>query len=84
MAYHAYQSFKSEEVTPERCHRLGVELAKRMWDEEYQVLETTHFNTGTYLPQPFCGQFHRSVGWQEIQLWQTGLLSVSPVVGRSM
>ena len=48
MAYHAYQSFKSEEVTPERCHRLGVELAKRMWDEEYQVLETTHFNTGTY------------------------------------
>ncbi|GAA6394360.1 hypothetical protein I4100191B2_18420 [Clostridiales bacterium] len=48
MAYHAYQSFKSEEVTPERCHRLGVELAKRMWDEEYQVLETTP----TSIPAP--------------------------------
>ena len=70
MAYHAYQSFKSEEVTPERCHRLGVELAKRMWDEEYQVLETTHCNTGTY---------HNHFVVNSI-----GLLSVSPVVGRSM
>ena len=30
VAYHAYQSFKPGEVTPELCHRLGVELAKRM------------------------------------------------------
>ena len=48
VAYHAYQSFKPGEVTPELCHRLGVELAKRMWGDEYQVLVTTHFNTGTY------------------------------------
>ena len=48
VAYHAYQSFKPGEVTPELCHRLGVELAKRMWDDEYQVLVATHFNTGTY------------------------------------
>lgn len=48
VAYHAYQSFKSGEVTPELCHRLGVELAKRMWGDEYQVLVATHFNTGTY------------------------------------
>ena len=48
MAYHAYQSFKPGEVTPELCHRLGVELAKRMWGDEYQVLVATHFNTGTF------------------------------------
>ena len=48
VAYHAYQSFKPGEVTPELCHRLGVELAKRMWGDEYQVLVATHFNTGTY------------------------------------
>ncbi len=48
VAYHAYQSFKPGEVTPELCHRLGVELAKRMWRDEYQVLVATHFNTGTY------------------------------------
>lgn len=48
VAYHAYQSFKPGEVTPELCHWLGVELAKRMWGDEYQVLVATHFNTGTY------------------------------------
>ena len=48
VAYHAYQSFRTGEVSPELCHKLGVELAKRMWGEEYQVLVATHFNTGTY------------------------------------
>ncbi len=48
VAYHAYQSFKPGKVTPKLCHQLGVELAKRMWGDEYQVLVATHFNTGTY------------------------------------
>lgn len=48
VAYHAYQSFKTGEVTPRLAHKLGVELAKRMWGNEYQVLVATHFNTGTY------------------------------------
>lgn len=48
VAYHAYQSFKPGEVTPELCHKLGVELARRMWGTNYQVLVATHFNTGTY------------------------------------
>ena len=48
VAYHAYQSFKTGEVTPEQCHRLGVELARKMWGDRYQVLVATHFNTGTY------------------------------------
>lgn len=48
VAYHAYQSFKTGEVTPEQCHRIGVQLAKEMWGTDYQVLVATHFNTGTY------------------------------------
>ena len=48
LAYHCVQSFKTGEVSPELCHQLGVELAKRMWGERFQVLIATHFNTGTY------------------------------------
>lgn len=47
IAYHAYQSFKTGEVSPELAHKMGVELAKEMWSE-YQVVVATHFNTGTY------------------------------------
>ena len=47
IAYHAYQSFKTGEVTPELAHKIGVELAEKMWSE-YQVVVATHFNTGTY------------------------------------
>ncbi len=47
IAYHAYQSFKTGEVSPELVHKIGVELAKEMWSE-YQVVVATHFNTGTY------------------------------------
>ncbi len=48
IAYHAYQSFKTGEVTAEQCHRLGVELAQKMWGDNFQVLVATHFNTGTF------------------------------------
>lgn len=48
VAYHAYQSFKTGEVTPEQCHNIGVQLAKDMWGTDYQVVVATHFNTGTY------------------------------------
>lgn len=47
VAYHAYQSFKTGEITPELCHEIGVELAKKMWGNEYQVLVATHLNTST-------------------------------------
>lgn len=47
IAYHAYQSFKTGEVSPELAHKIGVELAKEIWSE-YQVVVATHFNTGTY------------------------------------
>lgn len=36
VAYHAYQSFKTGEVTAEECHRIGVETARRLWGNDRQ------------------------------------------------
>ena len=47
IAYHAYQSFKTGEVSPEMAHDIGVQLAQKMWSD-HQVIVATHFNTGTY------------------------------------
>ena len=44
VAYHCYQSFKPGEVTPELCHDLGIELARRMFGDKYQVLVATHLD----------------------------------------
>ncbi len=46
VAYHCYQSFRPGEITPEECHRLGVELASRMWGADYQVVVATHLDKG--------------------------------------
>ena len=45
VAYHGYQSFAEGEVTPEEAHAIGMETAKRMWGEDYEVVVTTHLNT---------------------------------------
>ena len=45
VAYHGYQSFKPGDVTPEEAHWIGVETARRMWGDRYQVVVTTHLNT---------------------------------------
>lgn len=46
IAYHGYQSFAAGEVTPEQAHRIGVELAKRLWGDRFEVIVATHLNTG--------------------------------------
>lgn len=48
IAYHAYQSFKTGEVSSELAHKIGGELAEKMWSE-HQVIVATHFNTGTII-----------------------------------
>ena len=45
IAYHAYQSFAPGETTPEQAHRIGVELAERLWGDRFQVIVATHLNT---------------------------------------
>ena len=42
VAYHGYMSFKPGEVMPEQCHALGVELAKRLWGERFEMIVATH------------------------------------------
>ena len=42
LGYHAYQSFKSNEATPEIAHEIGVKLAEEIWGDRFQVLVTTH------------------------------------------
>ena len=44
-AYHGFQSFEAGEVTPEEAHRIGIETARRMWGDRFQVVVTTHLNT---------------------------------------
>ena len=44
IAWHGYQSFKPGEVTAEECHAIGMETAKAMWGEDYQIIVTTHLD----------------------------------------
>ncbi len=53
LAYHAYQSFKAGEVTPQECHRIGIETAEQMWGDRLEVLVTSHVN-GEHLHNHFC------------------------------
>lgn len=45
-AYHAYQSFKSGEVTPDVAHSIGVQLANALWGEDFPVVVATHIDRG--------------------------------------
>ena len=47
VAYHGFQSFRPGEVTPEEAHQIGIETARRMWGDKYQVVVTTHLNTNS-------------------------------------
>ncbi|MDR1357774.1 MAG: relaxase/mobilization nuclease domain-containing protein [Coriobacteriales bacterium] len=46
VAWHGYQSFKPGETTPEVAHEIGVELARRMWGDRFQVVVATHLDRG--------------------------------------
>lgn len=46
--YHGYQSFRSGEVDADTAHRVGIELAKELWGERFEVVVATHLNTDHY------------------------------------
>ena len=48
LCYHGYQSFAKGEVDAKTAHAIGVELAKRLWGERFEVLVATHCNTDCY------------------------------------
>jgi hypothetical protein len=35
VAYHGFQSFAPDEITPDEAHRIGIETAKAMWGDRY-------------------------------------------------
>lgn len=45
VCFHGYQSFAEGEVTPELAHRIGVELAEKLWGNRFEVVVSTHLNT---------------------------------------
>lgn len=42
--YHIIQSFAPGEVTPDVAHAVGVELSRRLLDDRYEVIISTHLN----------------------------------------
>ena len=44
LAFHAVQSFKPGELTPDECHKLGIQLAKQMWGNRFEVVVSTHLD----------------------------------------
>ena len=44
--YHLVQSFAAGEVTPELAHQVGLELAEKVLGGRFQVIVSTHLNTG--------------------------------------
>ncbi len=44
VAFHAIQSFKPGEITPELAHKIGKMLAKEMWGDRFEVVVATHLN----------------------------------------
>lgn len=53
LAWHGYQSFKPDEVTPEQAHQIGLQTAKEMWGDRYQIIVTTHIDKD-HLHNHFC------------------------------
>lgn len=43
--WHGIQSFAEGEVDPKKAHEIGVELARKMWGNDHQVVMATHLKT---------------------------------------
>ena len=44
VAYHAYVSFKPDEVTAQQAQKIGMEIAQEMWGKDYELIVATHQN----------------------------------------
>lgn len=44
LAFHAYQAFKPGEIDAPTAHKIGVELANKMWGDRFEVVVTTHLD----------------------------------------
>ena len=53
IAWHGYQSFKPDEVTAKEAHEIGLQTAREMWGDKYQIIVTTHLDKD-HLHNHFC------------------------------
>lgn len=44
LGYHIIQSFNGDEISPDKCNKIGIELAQQLWGDKYQVIVCTHTN----------------------------------------
>ena len=57
--FHLVQSFAGGEISPELAHLIGVELAEQLLKGEFEVVITTHLNTGHY---------HNHLVWNSVSM----------------
>lgn len=60
--FHLVQSFAAGEGSPELAHQIGLELAQRLLGGRFQVIISTHLNTG---------HLHNHIVWNSVDI-QTG------------
>lgn len=53
IAFHGYQSFAENEVSPDLAHTIGVALAKELWGERFQVIVATHLDKENHIHNHF-------------------------------
>ena len=42
--WHGYQSFAPGESNPDQVHRMGVELAEKLWGDRFEIVVATHLD----------------------------------------
>lgn len=45
ISYHLIQSFDGKEVSPKKCHELGLQYAKELFGDDFQFVVATHLDT---------------------------------------
>lgn len=53
VAFHGYQSFAENEVTPKIAHEIGIKLANELWGERFQVIVATHLDKQKHIHNHF-------------------------------
>lgn len=44
LGYHGYQSFKKGEGTAEQIHAIGIQTAKELWGDRFEIVVATHLD----------------------------------------
>ena len=44
LLYHGYQSFSPGEVTPDQAHKIGVQMARELWGDRFEIVVATHLD----------------------------------------